>query len=158
MILAHVIALLRHLPDARMENGKSTFISTSVFLTASEVLVKRGVQCTRSESLSHASNLGWERVEREVGGGIGMGNTCKPMAVLFQCMTKFTTNKKKKKEGSSGTPGFLFSLPPSPLPPTVHLWRVDTESFPFLSLAKSDPPLNHILLPPPCRQREVQVY
>ena len=24
-----------------------------------------------------------ERVEREVGGGIGMGNTCKPMAVSF---------------------------------------------------------------------------
>ena len=38
------------------------------------------------------------RVEREVGGGIGMGNTCKPMAVSFQCMTKFTTNKKKKSE------------------------------------------------------------
>ena len=36
-------------------------------------------------------------MEREVGGGIGMGNTCKPMAVLFQCMTKFTTNKKKKR-------------------------------------------------------------
>ena len=33
------------------------------------------------------------KVEREVGGGIGMGNTCKPMAVSFQCMTKFTTNK-----------------------------------------------------------------
>ena len=34
-------------------------------------------------------------------GGIGMGNTCKPMAVSFQCMTKSTTNKKnnnKKKE------------------------------------------------------------
>ena len=27
-----------------------------------------------------------------------MGNTCKPMAVSFQCMTKFTTNKIKKKE------------------------------------------------------------
>ena len=25
-----------------------------------------------------------------------MGNTCKPMAVSFQCMTKSTTNKKKK--------------------------------------------------------------
>ena len=25
-------------------------------------------------------------------GGIGMGNTCKPMAVSFQCMTKSTTN------------------------------------------------------------------
>ena len=35
-------------------------------------------------------------VEREVGGEIGMGNTCKPMAVSFQCMTKFTTNKKIK--------------------------------------------------------------
>ena len=32
-----------------------------------------------------------DRVEREVGGGIGMGNTCKPMAVSFQCMTKSTT-------------------------------------------------------------------
>ena len=31
-------------------------------------------------------------------GGIGMGNTCKPMAVSFQCMTKFTTNKKKIKK------------------------------------------------------------
>ena len=37
-------------------------------------------------------------MEREVGGGIGMGNTCKPMAVLFQCTTKFTANKKKLKK------------------------------------------------------------
>ena len=44
-------------------------------------------------------------MEREVGGGIGMGNTCKPIAVSFQCMTKSTTikkiiisKKKKKKE------------------------------------------------------------
>ena len=35
-----------------------------------------------------------------MGGGIGMGNTCKPMAVSFQCMTKFTTNKKNKKRES----------------------------------------------------------
>ena len=33
-----------------------------------------------------------ERVEREVGGGNGMGKTCKLKAVSFQCMTKFTTN------------------------------------------------------------------
>ena len=26
------------------------------------------------------------------------GNTCKPLAVSFQCMTKSTTNKKKKKK------------------------------------------------------------
>ena len=39
-----------------------------------------------------------DRVEREVGGGIGMGNTCKPMADSFQCMTKSTTIKKKVKK------------------------------------------------------------
>ena len=32
---------------------------------------------------------------REVGGGIGMGKTCEPKAFSFQCMTKFTTKKKK---------------------------------------------------------------
>ena len=40
-------------------------------------------------------------MEREVGGGIGMGKTCKLKDVSFQCMTKFTTNKKKKKEYKS---------------------------------------------------------
>ena len=29
-----------------------------------------------------------DRIEREVGGGIGMGNTCKSMANSCQCMTK----------------------------------------------------------------------
>ena len=32
-----------------------------------------------------------DRVEREVRGGIGMGNTCKSMANSCQCMTKTTT-------------------------------------------------------------------
>ena len=32
-----------------------------------------------------------DRVEREMGGGIGMGNTCKSMADSCQCMTKPTT-------------------------------------------------------------------
>ena len=32
-----------------------------------------------------------ERVEREVGGGIRMGNTCKSMAESCQCMTKTST-------------------------------------------------------------------
>ena len=31
-----------------------------------------------------------DRVEREVGGGIGMGSTCKSMANSCQCMTKTT--------------------------------------------------------------------
>ena len=32
-----------------------------------------------------------DRGEREVGGGIRMGNTCKSMADSYQCMTKTTT-------------------------------------------------------------------
>ena len=32
-----------------------------------------------------------DQVEKEVGGGIGMGNTCKYMAVSCQCVTKTTT-------------------------------------------------------------------
>ena len=32
-----------------------------------------------------------DQVEREVGEGIGMGNTCKSMADSCQCMTKTTT-------------------------------------------------------------------
>ena len=36
-----------------------------------------------------------DQVEREVGGGIGMGSTCKSMADSCQCMTKTTTIKKK---------------------------------------------------------------
>ena len=35
-------------------------------------------------------------MEREVARGIGMRNTCKPMAVSFQYMTKSTTKKKKR--------------------------------------------------------------
>ena len=39
-----------------------------------------------------------DRVERVVGGGIGMGNTCKSMADSCPCMTKPTTIKKKSKQ------------------------------------------------------------
>ena len=57
-------------------------------------------------------------MEREVGGGIGMGNTCKPLAVSFQCMTKSTTNKKKKmvkkkKKESALNAGDLGLIPKS---------------------------------------------
>ena len=42
-------------------------------------------------------------MEREAGGGIGMGNTCKSMADSCQCMAKTTTIKKKKKEKKSNS-------------------------------------------------------
>ena len=46
------------------------------------------------ESRSNINSNVENRKPREVGGGIGMGNTCKFMAVSFQCMTKSTTNFK----------------------------------------------------------------
>ena len=49
-------------------------------------------------------------MEREVGGGIGMGNICKPMAVSFQCMTKSTTKKKKKKKELDTTERLTLTL------------------------------------------------
>ena len=49
-------------------------------------------------------------MEREVGGGIGMGNTCKPMAVSFQCMTKSTTKKKKKNNHMSKCPFAICNI------------------------------------------------
>ena len=46
-------------------------------------------------ALGRPRGIGWRgRWE----GGIGMGSTCRPMTVSFQCMTKFTTNKKNKIE------------------------------------------------------------
>ena len=46
-------------------------------------------------ALGRPRGIGWRgRWE----GGIGMGNTCKPMADSFQCMAKTTTKKKKKKK------------------------------------------------------------
>ena len=63
-------------------------------------------------------------MEREVGGGIGMGNTCKPLAVSFQCMTKSTTNKKKKKKIQTiETHNHLNKLPGK------EFWRVKKAYF-----------------------------
>ena len=74
-------------------------------------------------------------MEREVGGGIGMGNTCKPLAVSFQCMTKSTTNKishvvtKKKKKKKSGilsyrvAPKGSIDVPVENLPESHYILR-----------------------------------
>ena len=68
-------------------------------------VLSRVKQITSPGWMHETSALTWctgktqrDRVEREVGGGIGMGNTCKSMADSCQCMTKPTTIKKKKKE------------------------------------------------------------
>ena len=67
-------------------------------------ILSRVKQITSSGWMHETSARAWctrktqrKWVEREVGGGIGMGNTCKSMADSCQCMTKTTTKKRKKK-------------------------------------------------------------
>ena len=55
-------------------------------------------QITSPGWMNETSAQGWctgktqrDGVERQVGGGIGMGNTCKSMADSCQCMKKTTT-------------------------------------------------------------------
>ena len=64
-----------------------------------ETSILSRVKQTTSPGWMHETRaLGWctgktqrNLVERVVGGGIGMGNTCKSMADSCQCMTKTTT-------------------------------------------------------------------
>ena len=60
-------------------------------------ILSRVKQITSSGWMHETSALAWctgktqrDQVEREVGGGIGMGNTCIPMADSCLCMTKPT--------------------------------------------------------------------
>ena len=61
-------------------------------------ILSRVKQITSPGWMHETSARGWctgktqrDRVEREMGGGIGMGNTCRSMADSWQCMAKTTT-------------------------------------------------------------------
>ena len=57
---------------------------------------------------------------REAGRGIGMGNTCKPMAASFQCMTKPTTIKKINKKQSHHLPTKVCMAKPTVSPVVTY--------------------------------------
>ena len=68
------------------ENSIKTYILSMVKqITSPGWMYETGVQswCTGKTQR--------DQVEREVGGGIGMGNTCKSMTDSCQCMAKTTT-------------------------------------------------------------------
>ena len=56
---------------------------------------------------------------REVGRGIGMGKTCEPKAFSFQCMTEFTTKKKKIQT----QPHTLKAIPLRSLSFVFHIFK-----------------------------------
>ena len=66
--------------------------------TASKRILSRVRQITSPGGMHETSAQAWctgktqrDQVKREVGGGIGMGNTCISMADSCQCMAKATT-------------------------------------------------------------------
>ena len=68
-------------------------------------------------------------MEREVGGGIGMGNTCKPMACFISMYDKIHYKKKKiKKKKILEWVVFPFSvdLPNPGIEPRSSAWQADS--------------------------------
>ena len=79
--------------DSVGESKGGMFIENSI----ETYILSRVKQITSPGWMHETSALAWytgktqrDQVEREVGGGIGMGNICKSMANSCQCMTKPT--------------------------------------------------------------------
>ena len=86
----HVLAIIN---SAAMNTGVHVSLSD---LVSSVCMPRSGI--TGSFWMHETNARAWctgktqrNWVEREVGGGIGVGNTCKSMADSCQCMTKTTT-------------------------------------------------------------------
>ena len=76
-------------------------------------------------------------MEREVGGGIGMGKTCKLKDVSFQCMTKFHYKKKKKEKKiyfEHLTFPFIFICADFPIWIFFFFFRFSTQHHPQIQL------------------------
>ena len=85
-----------HKLDEKMLEICSSHIERGIY-SIETCVISRVKQITSTGWMHEARARAWctgktqrDRVEREVGGGIGMGNTCKSMADSCQCMTKIT--------------------------------------------------------------------
>ena len=65
-------------------------IETSILSSVKEITIPGWMHETSARTWC-TGKIQRDRVEREVGGGIGIGNTFKSMANSSQCMTKITT-------------------------------------------------------------------
>ena len=65
-------------------------IKTCILSTVKQITSPGGIHETRAQGWCTGKTQR-DRVEREVGGVIGMGDTCNSMADSCQCMTKLTT-------------------------------------------------------------------
>ena len=71
--------------DVSREQHRNMFLSIVKQITSPGWMHETSVQAWCTGKIQR------DWVEREVGGGIGMGNTCKSMTDSCQCMTKTTT-------------------------------------------------------------------
>ena len=76
------------LPQIKLNSQNS--IETCILSTVKQITSPGWMHETSAQTWCTGSSQR-DRVDREVGGGIGMGNTCKSMADSCQCMTKTTT-------------------------------------------------------------------
>ena len=65
-------------------------IKTCILSIVKQITSPGGIHETRAQGWCTGKTQR-DRIEREVGGGIRMGNTCKSMTDSCQCMTKNTT-------------------------------------------------------------------
>ena len=72
-------------------------IETCILSMVKEITSPGGMHETSAQAWC-TGKIQRDRVEREVGGGTRMGNTCNSMADSCQCMTKTTTIKKRRRK------------------------------------------------------------
>ena len=72
------------------ENSTETCVLSSILSMVKQITSPGWMHETSTRAWCTGKTQG-DWVEREVGAGIGMGNTCKSMADSSQCMTKPTT-------------------------------------------------------------------
>ena len=82
--------LLDSVGEGEGEMFRENSIETSIFSRVKQITSPGWMHETSARTWCTGKTQR-DRVEREVGGGIGMGNTCTSMADSCQCMTKTTT-------------------------------------------------------------------
>ena len=99
----HVLVLLQEYPVPKIHRNKLALECTTsswfgIFFSQliNKILELNFIRQKTRNNLSIV-NGNWQINMKQQIKMIGTGNTCKPMAVSFQCMTKSTTNKNLKK-------------------------------------------------------------
>ena len=82
---------LKHINESCFPWNSPIFVIKKKSLSRVKQITSPGWMHETSARGSGTGKTQRDRVEREVGGGIRMGNTCKSMADSCQCMAKTTT-------------------------------------------------------------------